>query len=112
MNTDVKPLKLVTVITDRTKDKKLVQLLNDNKFLLHSAFLGRGTAPDEISSMLSLGEREKAVVVLVADSDRVKELFGLLKAESVVGGGGGLAFSVPLNSVSNMEVVKLIQNLN
>lgn len=80
MHADVKPLKFVVIITDRGKGNKMIQFLNENGFSLHTANLGRGTAPDDLSAKLSLGEKEKIVISLAADEDRAAELLIRLKA--------------------------------
>lgn len=111
MHLDIKPLKLVTIITAREKGRKLVAILNENGFDFHDSFLGYGTAPTEIAAYLGLGESEKAIVLLCLDGNSVKELFTLLKNEEYFEDSGGLAFTVPINSVSNLEVVKLLTGL-
>ena len=110
MHADVKPLKLVLIITDRGKGKNVIKLLNENGFTMHTANLGRGTAPDEFAAALSLGEKEKSVLNVVADVDRVGFLMDLLREK--LAPGEGIAFSVPLSSVSNMEVVKFLMGSN
>ncbi len=106
MHADVKPLKLAVIITDRGKGNKTIQLLNDNGFTMHTANLGRGTAPDEFAAALSLGEKEKIILSVVADEDRIQDLLSLFREKLVR--GAGIAFSIPLSSVSNMEAFKFL----
>lgn len=110
MHAEVKPLKLVLIITDRGKGNNVIKLLNENGFTMHTANLGRGTAPDELSAVLSLGEKEKIILNVVSDEDRTAFLLNLIKEKFAP--GEGIAFSVPLSSVSNMEVVKFLMGSN
>ncbi len=112
MHTDIIPPKLVTVITDRTHGKKVITLLNGSGFHIHTAFLGHGTAPSDISAMFSLGERDKVILALPVAQDKICALFDTLKNELNIGRGAGIAFASPINSVSNMEVVKFLMGLN
>lgn len=110
MRADVKPMKYVTIITDRGKGDKTIQFLNDRGYNMHTANLGHGTAPDDIAAKFSLGEKEKIIISLVADVDRCAELMAALK--EYMKPGDGIAFSVPLSSVSNMEALKFITSVN
>lgn len=112
MQVEMKPLKLVTVITERGRGKKVIHLLNERKFSLHTAFLGRGTAPDELSSYLGVNEPEKTLILLVTEDENIGPLFEMLETEFGIGSGGGIAFAIPLNSASNMQVLKFITGLN
>lgn len=110
MHADVKPLKLVVIITDRGRGNKTIQFLNDNGFAMHTANLGRGTAPDEFAAALSLGEKEKIVISVVADCDRTAYLMDLFRKR--LAPREGIVFSVPLSSISNMEVLKFLSAVN
>lgn len=108
---NIKPIKLVFIITDRRNGKKLVNLLNSNGYDFHDAFLGHGTAPDELSAYLGLGEPEKVILVCFLDQDRASSLLKLLEEEHFSKDDSGLAFSIKVNSASNIEVVKLVADL-
>ncbi len=111
---DIKPMKLITVITDRSKGKKLSAALNERGYALHYGFLGHGTAPSDVASYFGLSEPEKAVIALACSSDCVADIFNLLHDGFAIGrpGGAGIAFSVNINSASNMQAVKFIMGLN
>lgn len=111
MRVDIKPIKLVFIITERKYGKKLGMMLNENGYDIHNAFLGRGTAPDELSAYLGLGEPEKVIFTCFVDNDRAKELLELLDKDFFSGDSGGLAFTIPVSSASNIDVVKLITDL-
>jgi hypothetical protein len=106
----VEPLKFITVITDRAKGKKVTELLNENGCILHDSFLGRGTAPTELSSILGLGEREKAVTVLLAVESAAAKIFAILNA--ALKELGGIAFSTPLSSIGSLKTIELLSDLN
>jgi nitrogen regulatory protein PII len=110
---DVKPIKLVVIIADRAKGKKLSGELNGHGYGLHYGFLGTGTAPSEISAYFG-GESEKAVITMLCAEEEVRSVFRLLYDKLHIGkpGGGGIAFSVPVNCASNIQVVKFILGLN
>lgn len=111
MKANTKPIKLVLMIANRRDGKKLWHTLVENGYNFHDAFLGRGTAPDEISSVLGLGEPEKVIFCCLLDIDRAKALLEFLNKD-FFGERNGLAFMLPINSASNLEVVNLILNNN
>lgn len=108
---NIKPIKLVFIITDRRNGKKLINLLNSNGYDFHDAFLGHGTAPNELSAYLGLGEPEKVVLLCFTDEGRAANLLNLLENEHFSKDDNGIAFTVKVNSASNIEVVKLIADL-
>lgn len=112
MQVEIKPLKTVFIITDRDLGSKVINTLNDNNFSLHNAFLGRGTAPSEISTLFGVGEKEKSIIVMVTSEEHISNLFDILKNDFGIGNGNGIAFSISINSVSNLKAVNYILGLN
>lgn len=112
MLADIKPLKLINIIVDRNKGKKIVEFLNENGFHLHTGFLGKGTAPSDMLTMMSLGEKEKAIIIFASLPYRIEGLFKDLAEKFGIGTGSGIAFSIPMNSISHIDVVKFFKTLN
>ncbi|MDR0425612.1 MAG: hypothetical protein LBH24_00405 [Clostridiales bacterium] len=101
----IKPLKLMVMITDRNRAKKTGAYLDKAGCKHQYALLGAGTAPDDISAILGVGETEKAVILALSDAEKYPAVFDGLRTELEFGAGGGIAFVVPVNSVGNVEVI-------
>lgn len=114
MKVDIRPMELVAIITSRSDGNKVIDTLNANNFLLHNATIGRGTAPDSLSACFGVGESEKAVIFVITSDEHVSPLLNILEAEIGIGRkpNKGIAFSVPINSVANLKVLKFIKGLN
>ena len=107
---DIKPFKNTFIIVDRRKGNTFINLLNENGFNMHTALLGHGTAPSELAAMLNLGEHEKSVISVVADVDRTAVLLDLMREN--LQPGDGIAFTVPVSSISNMEALRFLMGVN
>ena len=107
---DVKPMKMTYMILDRSKSNHFINLINENGFNMHTTCLGRGTAPSDFAAKLNLGEREKEIISVVADVDRTATLLDIMRQN--LQPGDGIAFTIPLSSISNMEVVKFLVGVN
>lgn len=112
MQEERKHIKMVTIIIDRNKGRKLAEGLNEHGFEYHDAFLGMGTAPTELAAYLGVGEQEKVVLFTYLEESECTRLLRLLQDElGFDADGGGIAFSVPVNGVSSMNVLKTIVGL-
>lgn len=107
---EIKPLKTTFIIVDRRKGNTFINLLNENGFNMHTTGLGRGTAPSDFAAKLNLGEREKEIISVVADVDRTDVLLNLLREN--LQPGDGIAFTIPISSISNMEALQFLMGVN
>ena len=107
---EIKPMKTTFIIVDRRKGSTFINLLNDHGFNMHTTCLGRGTAPSDFAAMLNLGEHEKEIISIVADVDRTSDLLNLMREN--LQPGDGIAFTVPISSISNMEALKFLMGVN
>lgn len=108
MKLDIAPPRLVMIIVNKSGGQGVTELLNAKGFETHAAFLGRGTAPSELSTVLGLGEPEKTIIMFGIQADKVRGLFGELEEKLGIGAGLGIAFTIPMNAASNMKVLKLV----
>lgn len=107
-----KPVKMIVIITDRKNGKRLTKVLNENHIHYHLAAHGRGTAPTEMQAYFGFGEQEKAVVFCVTKEDRQEDVFRVLREEMGFDNPNtGIAFSVPISSVSGMVVLKYLSGM-
>ncbi|HKL74174.1 MAG TPA: hypothetical protein VJ903_04715 [Clostridia bacterium] len=106
---EVKPVKLIIVIVDRNMDKKVTNLFNENNIEYHIALLGKGTAPTDIKTYFGLDEKEKSVIISIAEEQEVKNVFGLLKTELHFDEPNtGIAFTVKIGSLSSMMALQYL----
>ena len=92
-------LYLITTITGRKQLPKYISLYDSGSVPVNYVLLGRGTAPDSISSLL-LDSPEKAVCFSVVTGDVWNGLKRRLRLElGIEAPGAGIAFTVPLSSI-------------
>lgn len=95
--------KLMISIVNRGDAIKLAEALSDEARLLHYTFLAKGTARSNILDYFGLTSAEKNIVVSVIPESMEKKLLTVavetLKLYLV---GKGIAFTVPLTSVSTL----------
>ena len=62
-NSDVKKLKILITVVDRSKSLFYMDLLEQFEVNMQVRFLGKGTANSEMLSLLGLAETEKVVIL-------------------------------------------------
>ena len=107
---ELKPLKMMVLIVDRERSKKTAVFLGSLDIYRQVVALGTGTAPSDMQTLLGVGETEKAVIVTVVPEDRISGIFTALKEKLEFGNGGGIAFTVMLNSIVNYDTIELFIN--
>lgn len=98
---------VLTIISSKQNEKRLTAFLNNNGCNIHVGFLGRGTAEDEVSAFMGLGETEKVVVFIFLPNEKCKEIMQKLKNE-FVGGLHGLACSIKVSSMDSTRIMSYI----
>jgi hypothetical protein len=106
---EIKPVKLIIVIVDRNIDKKVTKLFNDHNIEYHIVMPGKGTAPTDMQTYFGLGEKEKSVIMSIAEEDEIKNIFSLLKSElNFDDPNTGVAFQIKISSLSSMLALQYL----
>jgi hypothetical protein len=107
----IKPQKLIIMILGRDAGNKAVKIFNKEGINFHIAVPGTGTAPSETLSYFGFGETEKSVILTIVADDKVKEIFDLAEKELHLSQTNtGIAFSVPIISISNRVVLEFLNS--
>ncbi|MBQ3135270.1 MAG: P-II family nitrogen regulator [Oscillospiraceae bacterium] len=92
---------LVITVVDRGRSEKVVSVCTEAGIPLHSVSLGHGTARTEMLDLLGLGETSKDIVFSFAPEYAVNPLLNQLADRLKMRyPGKGIAFALPLSSVS------------
>jgi hypothetical protein len=106
---EFKPVKLIFVIVDRNMDKKVTKLFNDHNIEYHIAVPGKGTAPSDMQTYFGLGEKDKSVIMSIAEEEEIKNVFSLLKSElNFDKPNTGVAFQIKISSLSSMLALQYL----
>ena len=96
-----KGVHLLVSIVDRGKGEGVVRLLKRHGSHFHTILLGRGTARKALLDYLALGETEKDIVFSgISAENAATVLKYLIHALQFDAPGRGIAFTLPINSVS------------
>lgn len=93
-------LHLLVVIVERSKSKKIIDILRTKKMPGQYVFHALGTANSDIMDMIGLGSNEKAVVTGFVANKLLPDLIADLSQQTGFHKAGrGIAFSVPLSGM-------------
>lgn len=93
---------LLVAIVDRSKNKRVTEILQHKHVHLHYVLLAEGTASSEVMDLLGLGSIDKAVTLCIAPQSFTPALLAALdEGLGLAGAGKGIAFTVPLSGVSS-----------
>ena len=108
---DVRKLKMLVTIVDRSKTLFYVDLLQQFEVNVQLVLFGRGTANSQMMALLGLAEADKSVVISYIRRDRVKEAMETLEEKfHKVRNGKGVAFTVSLDSMIGVSMYQLLSN--
>lgn len=96
-------LLLIASIIERGRGGKLIKLYRTRQVFAHIRCEGSGTATSEILDILGIGSSEKDIVLSLAPASTARSLLAALDDE--LRGqvpGRGIAFTLPLEAVSNL----------
>lgn len=111
-NTDVKKLKLLVTIVNRSKALFYQDLIEQFEVNMQVVVLGKGTADSEMLRVLGLAETEKAVILSLVREDKVKEIFETLSEKfEKVKNGSGIAYTIPMKSVIGVSIYQFLSNV-
>ena len=108
---DVRKLKLLITVVDRSKALFYVDLLEQFEVNVQMVLYGKGTANSQMRALLGLVESEKAVIISYIREDKVKEAMDTLDEKfQKVKNGKGIAYTVPLDSIIGVTMYQLLSN--
>ena len=108
---DVRKLKILITIVDKSKTLFYVDLLEQFEVNVHSVLYGKGSANSQMLSLLGLVESDKAVIISFIREDKIKDALETLNEKfATVRNGKGIAFTVPLDSIIGVLAYQLLSN--
>ena len=108
---DVRKLKLLITVVDRSKTLFYVDLLEQFEVNVQMVLYGKGTANSQMLALLGLAETEKSVIISFIRRDKVKEAMETLNEKfHKVKNGKGIAFTVSLDSIIGVSMYQLLSN--
>ena len=108
---NVRKLKLLVTVVDRSKTLFYVDLLEQFEVNVQMVLYGRGTANSQMLDLLGLAETEKSVIISYVRMDKVKEAMETLDEKfHKVKNGKGIAYTVSLDSIIGVSMYQLLSN--
>ena len=108
---NVRKLKLLITVVDRSKTLFYVDLLEQFEVNVQMVLYGKGTANSQMRALLGIAETEKSVIISYIREDRVKEALETLDEKfHKVKNGKGIAFTVSLDSMIGVSMYQLLSN--
>ena len=108
--TAIKKLKLLFTIVDRPKGEFYVDVISQFNVNCQMGLAGLGTATSELVELLGL-EPHKAVILSVVREDMVDAIMNTLEDKfATIRNGKGVAFAVPLSSVSGVNLYQFLSD--
>lgn len=105
----LKKIKMLTVILDKGKGKRVIKFLQEKLACRQFATLGYGTANKAMFDYLGLGQTSKDIVFALIQDDIAPDIMQMLNEEfELYRPNTGLAFTIPLESVASMSVLQYI----
>jgi hypothetical protein len=104
MSETTKPitLKLLGVIVDRARTKKVTDILKEQRARFHFITLGEGTAGSEIMTFLGLDSVDKSLICCLEPDFAVSGLMGMISEKlHLRKPGKGIAFTMPISGINN-----------
>ena len=101
------------IIIDRNKTDKLLSKLEQIGVNFPHVFRAEGTAKSEILDLLGVGHSEKSIIFSTLTQDtviKVKEI--LTKDFDILKKGNGIAFTLPITSVSGPATLQILSGMN
>ena len=108
---DVKKLKMLITVVDRSKALFYVDLLEQFEVNVQMVMYGKGTANSEMLNLLGIAESDKAVIMSYIREDKVKEALDTLNEKfHKVKNGKGIAYTISLDSIIGVSMYQLLSN--
>lgn len=111
VNPDIKKLKLLVTIVDRSKALFYLDILEQFEVNMQTVVYGKGTAGSEMLNYLGLAETEKAVILSFVREDNIKKILETLTEKfEKVKNGKGIAYTIPLKSIIGVSIYQFLSN--
>ena len=111
VDSDIKKLKLLITVVDRSKALFYTDLLEQYEVNMQLVCYGRGTADSEMLNLLGLASSEKAVILSVVKEELVSEILMTLNEKfEKVKNGKGIAYTISLQSIIGVSVYQFLSN--
>ena len=108
---NVRKLKLLVTIVDRSKTLFYVDLLEQFEVNVQMVLYGKGTADSHMRDLLGIGETDKSVIISYIREDKVKEALETLSEKFVkVKNGKGIAYTVDMDSLIGVSTYQMLSN--
>lgn len=105
-------LSILFTIVDRRKCDFYFDVLQGFDVNYQVVLYGKGTAPNEIQTLLGLTSSDKAVIVSVVQNDYIKEILALYEDKYFkLKNGKGIAFSVSMSSMIGKMAYEYLSNM-
>ncbi len=98
-------LYLLLVIAESGKGDPISARLTQNAFGFVSLF-GHGTAKKQWLNLLGIGNIDKDLVAVMLDETQLAGAKAVLEEEFKIGNGGGIAFSLRVQSIADKRVLQ------
>lgn len=110
-SSNVKKLKLLVTVVNRSKALFYTDLLEQFEVNMQMVIMGKGTANTEMLNYLGIGESDKAIILSVVREDRVKEIIETLNEKfEKLKNGKGIAYTISMQSVIGVFVYQFLSN--
>lgn len=110
-SSNVKKLKLLVTVVNRSKALFYTDLLEQFEVNMQMVIMGKGTANTEMLNYLGIGESDKSVILSIVREDRVKEIMDTLNDKfEKVRNGKGIAYTISMQSVIGVFVYQFLSN--
>jgi hypothetical protein len=108
---NLRKLKWLITIIDRTKALFYLDLLEQFEVNVQMVLYGRGTANSQMLDLLGLAESDKAVIISFIREDKVKEALETLGDKfQKVKNGKGIAYTIGMDSIIGVSMYQLLTN--
>lgn len=108
---DVKKLKMLITIVDRSKALFYVDLLEQFEVNVQMVIYGKGTANSEMLDLLGIAESDKVVIMSYIREDKVRDALETLNEKfHKVKNGKGIAYTISLDSIIGVSMYQLLSN--
>lgn len=106
-----KALELLVTVVNRNKTEFFMDFLQQYEVNMQMSVHAKGTAGGDLLRFAEWQESERQVIFGFIREDRVKDaLAGLEEKFATVRGGKGIAYTVPLSSVSGVAIYRFLSN--
>ena len=110
-NPNIKKLKVLITIVNRSKALFYTQLLEQYDVNMQMTLYGNGTANSEMLGLLGLVETEKAVILSIVREDKIKDIKMVLAEKfDKVKDGKGIAYTIPMQSIIGVSIYQFLAN--